>query len=1157
MKTEKAVLGILALLAALAVQVQAQSVITNGLLTYYPFNGNALDASGNGNNGTVQNATLTTNRFGTQNSAYYFNGSDASVIIPLDAFTNMASGTITAWVDLNSNNQGAFFAKQHDGANSYATFLVGGNNDGSGLASATPGIVYFSSENSSAIVASAKPLPTNAWCQIAVTFSPTNCSIYFNGVLSGSASGNFSIPDDAATLTTIGAWENGTETSFVDVLLGAISDFRIYKTALSPNAIAQLFALESTPPSPPTLTAQPQSVTVYDGGQASFSVTAAGSPPLSYQWQFNGTNLSGANPASYTVFGAAVTNTGIYTVVVSNDGGSVTSSNAVLTVIVPPAIITQPASQTVGAGGNVTFNVSAIGTPPLQYQWAFDGGSLTGDTNASLTLTNVQSGQGGNYSVTVLTTDGDLASSSAVLTVILPPGITAQPVNQTVTNGGTVSFEVEVTGADWSYQWLFNGLPLVTSNIITTVVGNQALGGVYLGDRGPATNAGLHYAASVAVDGAGNLYVADTFNFVIRKVNANGIITTVAGNRSLGGGFSGDGGAATNAALNYPDGVAVDGGGNLYIADSHNNVIRKVDVNGIIRTVAGNYSLGGGFSGDGGAATNATLNYPLGVAVDGGGNLFIAEAWNNVIRKVDANGMITTVAGWPSLGGGYSGDGGVATNAGLSSPSGILADGMGNLFIADSGNNVIRRVDVGGTITTVAGKKSLGGGYSGDGGAATNAAINNPNGLAEDRSRNLYFSEYGNNVIRKVDAVGVITTFAGKQSRGGGYSGDGGAAINAALDNPIGLTLDGWGNLLIGDAHNNVVRKVVLPDASLSSNNVTLTLTDVQTAMAGNYQVIISNLAGIVTSSNAVLTVIIPPATATATATLVDGFVVGVSLTYEGSGYTNAPLVRLIGGGGSGAQAVATVSNGVVTGLTITDAGSGYTNGPLVVIAPPFLPHPTLDIAAMSLLSFSNLTVGASYQLQQFSAGSWTNPPVSFTASSTLYTQMFAGVVGSGNYRLALKPVATPAYATPEVVGGFVVEAKVTSGGFGYVTNPAVAIIAVNGAGSGATAVASIGGGVVTSINITDAGIGYTNPPVIKIAPPPTGVVVPPTVQPVMRLDASNLTPYNNYQIQFTPALNGTWENWAAGLFSTTTASSTQYLFITNNTGFFQLQYVH
>ncbi len=293
-----------------------------------------------------------------------------------------------------------------------------------------------------------------------------------------------------------------------------------------------------------------------------------------------------------------------------------------------------------------------------------------------------------------------------------------------------------------------------------------------------------------------------------------------------------------------------------------------------------------------------------------------------------------------------------------------------------------------------------------------------------------------------------------------------------------------------------------------------------------------------------------PPATATATASLVSQFVVDATVINGGNGYTNTPSVRFIGGGGSGAQAVAVVSNGVVTAINMIAAGTDYTNAPIVVIDPPFIPNPVLGIASVSLLNFSNLVVGDSYQLQQFDSWYWTNQPVSFTAGQTVYT----GFAGPGQYRLALNPAPAQAFATPQVVNGFVVGTTVTAGGSGYTNPPAVTI--AGDVGSNATAVATVNtSGVVTGISITDAGTDYTNLITMEIAPPPATALFP-TVLPGMQVNLSGLAPYDNYQIQYQPTLGSTWENWNGGLFSSTNTFNSQFISITNSTGFFRLEYV-
>ena len=295
------------------------------------------------------------------------------------------------------------------------------------------------------------------------------------------------------------------------------------------------------------------------------------------------------------------------------------------------------------------------------------------------------------------------------------------------------------------------------------------------------------------------------------------------------------------------------------------------------------------------------------------------------------------------------------------------------------------------------------------------------------------------------------------------------------------------------------------------------------------------------------------PRSAMAMATMTNGFVVAVTLSDAGFGYTNTPLVWLIGGGGSGAQAVAVISNGMVTAINVISTGSGYTNAPWVVIESPFIANPVMGIALMSSVAFSNLTVGGAYQLQRSVAWYWTNQAVSFTATDVSYTQMVAGVAGSGDYRLALSPAPTQAFATALVINKFFVGAPVTSGGSGYVTSPAVSI--VGGGGTGATAVPQVFGGAVTNIVVTSTGGGYVNTPTVQIAPPPA-VAVAPTVLPVMRLDSASLAPYDNYQIQFKPDLGAAWENWNDGLFSPTDVTNSQYLFLTNGVGFFRLQHV-
>ncbi len=363
----------------------------------------------------------------------------------------------------------------------------------------------------------------------------------------------------------------------------------------------------------------------------------------------------------------------------------------------------------------------------------------------------------------------------------------------------------------------------------------------FTGDTFAAVSANLHSPQDVAVDSKGVVYIADTGNARIRAVGTDGNINTIAGNGGLG--FAGDGAAATSASLSQPYAVALDSQGQLYIADLGNLRIRKVDSKGNITTIAGTGFPG--FTGDGSAAIKATLTLPSGVAVDGSGNVYVADQWNLRIRKIDGSGNISTVAG--NGGFSYSGDGGPATLAQLYGPQGVALDRSGNLFISDSRNGVVRKV-AGGTISTLTGTslvyprglaadsagnvyvadfldnkvKRIGpdgsvatvagngtAGFAGDGGPATSAQLNGPAGVAVDKANNLYIADFANNRIRKITPDGNITTVAGNGIQT--YAGDGAAATLASLNGPLGVAADSAGNLYIADTNNHAVREVT-PD---------------------------------------------------------------------------------------------------------------------------------------------------------------------------------------------------------------------------------------------------------------------------------------------------------------------------------------------------------
>jgi subtilase family serine protease len=453
---------------------------------------------------------------------------------------------------------------------------------------------------------------------------------------------------------------------------------------------------------------------------------------------------------------------------------------------------------TVSGGGSVSATASDVTRIATQVSTttAVVASPSTIATTASTTLTATVTPNSGNGTPTgtVAFALGSMALGSATLT------LTGGAAQATLTVKGTeLAVGSDTITASYSGDANFasssasatvtvtQSTPPSSGYTISTVAGNGTSGSS--GDGGPASSAELGYPSGVAVDGAGNLFIADTFNARIRKVTPAGAISTVAGNGTRG--FTGDGGPATSAELRLPGGVAVDSVGDLFIADETNNRIRKVTAAGAISTVAGNGTPG--FSGDGGPATSAELFEPGGLAVDSGGNLFIADSMNNRIRKVTPAGTISTVAGNGVEG--FGGDGQPAIVAELNQPNGVAIDSAGNLFIADLANNRIRKVTPAGTISTVAGNGTPG--FSGDGGPATSAELFSPWDVAVDGAGNLFIADAFNDCIRKVTPGGTIGTVAGNGTPG--FSGDGGLSTLAELRMPEAVAVDGAGNLFIAD----------------------------------------------------------------------------------------------------------------------------------------------------------------------------------------------------------------------------------------------------------------------------------------------------------------------------------------------------------------------
>lgn len=387
---------------------------------------------------------------------------------------------------------------------------------------------------------------------------------------------------------------------------------------------------------------------------------------------------------------------------------------------------------------------------------------------------------------------------------------------------------------------------ILANGKITTIAGTGISG--FSGDNGPATSAMLSFPAGLAMDASGNLFIADSGNNRIRKISSAGIIKTIAGTGAAG--YSGDNGPALQATFNQPYGLALDSHGNLFISDMGNSVVRKIDTAHIITTFAGTGVAG--YGGDNGQATQAMLNFPRGLALDSVGRLFIADTTNHRVRKVDSLGVIITFAG--NGDDGFSGDGGSPTSAAIGNPSGVaISPGGGILYISNAGNARIRTV-TGGVINTLAGStygfdgdnqpllssrfatpsgiflnrsgnlvvadtyngrlrtltggvvKTTAGGFLGDGAAATAASLVLPQSMAFDTAGNYYIADAGGNRIRKVDTAGNISTVAGTGISG--YSGDNGAATAATLNYPVGIAVDSAGNIFVADNGNAVIRKI-------------------------------------------------------------------------------------------------------------------------------------------------------------------------------------------------------------------------------------------------------------------------------------------------------------------------------------------------------------
>jgi len=655
-------------------------------------------------------------------------------------------------------------------------------------------------------------------------------------------------------------------------------------------ALAACGGSADAPPPPesvPVVLTQPADQSVVVGSAATFNVAAAGAAPLTYQWSssvdgITFTTIAGATATSHGTGATALNQTGtFYRVIVSNSLGSVTSSAARLTVtpaIVAPAITVQPADQTVTAPATATFSVTATGTAPA-YQWqsSSDAGAtfapVAGGPDApTLSLTSTTPAQSGlRYRVRVSNSAGNVTSNSALLTVNAPsaPSFATQPVSQAIVAGAAATFTVSVTGSPApALQWRIDGsnlangalasggcagatvaganstalaltaVPLgcsgtvlsavasngvnpdATSNGATltvnaaaaapsialqpadvsvvapaTVTFTAAAGGVpsptaqwqQSTDSGAtwtnitaATSASFTTPATVLAD-SGKRFRA-VFTNASGSVNSNAAVLTVTA-------------APPSAAFSTPEGVAVDAAGNVYVADTINETIRQITPAGVVSTLAGLAGVGGSADGTGSAAR---FSGPFGVAADAAGNVYVADTFNQTIRKVTPAGVVTTLAGQAGSAGSTDGTGSAAR---FSTPRRVAADAVGNVYVAEL-NHVIRKITPAGVVSTLAGLAGAVGSADGTGSAARFA---DPQGVAVDAADNVYVADTANNTIRKITPAGVVTTLAGLAGTSGSTDGTGTAA---RFTSPRGVAVDAAGKVYVADRNNGAIRKI-------------------------------------------------------------------------------------------------------------------------------------------------------------------------------------------------------------------------------------------------------------------------------------------------------------------------------------------------------------
>jgi uncharacterized protein (TIGR03437 family) len=576
-----------------------------------------------------------------------------------------------------------------------------------------------------------------------------------------------------------------------------------------------------------------------------------------------------------------------------------------------------------------------------------------------------------------------------------PTGVTVDP------SGSTIYFVQAGIGSGTGLAvGNYKVWKVSTAGILSTFAGTGTPS--YSGDGGAATAAQLSGPAGVAVGASGVVYIADTQNQRVRAVSPGGTISTLAGTGTAG--FNGEIVLPGAAQLNLPHGLAVDALGNWYVADTANNRIRKVQPGGNLFTIAGNGNAS--YFGDGGPATMGSVNQPQGVAADGAGNVYIADTLDHAVRKVTPDGVIHTLAGTGNPG--YGGDGGPASKARLSLPSAVAVDSNGNVYVADTGNNQVRRIDSLGTITTV----------------DTGGALNGPRGVAVDRAGNVYIADTGNHRVRRVSAGAAVTTIAG--SGACCYSGDGGLALNAVLNQPWAVAVDAGGNVYVADAANNSVRMLAPVSEGTTVSAVTNAASNLPGSVAPGELVVLYG-----TGLGGVRTV------------LFNG--VAGPLLYAAAGQVGAVVPYAVGAGP----------------VQVAVQSAGAASAPVTVASTP---------AAPGIFTMDGSGLGQAAAVNQDGTRNGTAAPAAAGSVLSLYTTGAGQTLPAGvDGKLGAAPLPQPVAPVTVRIGGVAAEVRFAGGAAGQIAGVIQINVVVPAGLTGAVPVVVTVGGVASQAGVTVA----------------------------------------------------------------------------------------